>query len=100
MLFSATVLKRDTEYEETGVLYVGTEAQPVEIWTAGGSSGNYDHRQCRELAPGDEVTFLGAVPRPVRRGVHCIACISDRSSSETPTPSVSRIQNECRWTAL
>ena len=60
-----TVLKRDTEYEETGVLYVGTEAQPVEIPTAGGSSGNYDYRQCRELAPGDEVTFLARVPRPV-----------------------------------
>ena len=70
MLFSATVLKRDTEYEETGVLYVGTEAQPVEIWTAGGSSGNYDHRQCRELAPGDEVTFLARYR--VRSDEECI----------------------------
>ena len=70
MLFSATVLKRDTEYEETGVLYVGTEEQPVEIWTAGGSSGNYDHRQCRELAPGDEVTFLARYR--VRSDEECI----------------------------
>ncbi len=86
MLFNATVLKRDTDYEETGVLHVGTEAQSVEVWTAGGSSGNYDHRQCRELAPGDEVTFLARY-----RTRSDEACVVSPAFLMAPLPQLPRL---------
>ena len=58
MLLSGSVFKRDDSYDENAILHLGNEDQNLQIWTAGGSSGNYDFRQCRNLKAGDEVTFL------------------------------------------
>ena len=99
MLFSTTVLKRDTNTKKQVFCTWAQKHNPwrdLDSWRI-----EWELRSSpMPRTPPVMRSLFCAVPRPVRRGVHCIACISDRSSSETPTPSVSRIQNECRWTAL